>query len=181
MAAMTERVWFSHAIEGVFVRGLGKRLTPELRAKIKTAGIDLSKSQPWPVDLVRKASRAILPDLYPRLPEDEGFRQLGISFLQGYAETLVGGAMVAMMRVIGPKRSLERMQKNFRTGGNYLETRFKELGPKHIELWISDVSEMPWLYVGMIEEGGRMTGTKNLRVSLVDQTPPSITMHVTWE
>ncbi|MBL8910599.1 MAG: DUF2378 family protein [Archangium sp.] len=178
-----EQLWFSHAIEALFVRGLGARLTPEVKDRIVNKhGINLDRMPPaYPIRQVVEACRSILPMLYPRLSEAEGFRQLGVSFMQGYVETLVGKAMVAVLKVIGPRRTLERMQKNFRTGGNYLETRFKVLGPTTCELWINDCTGMPTFYAGMIEEGARMIGTRNLKTSLTPDTGPAWTMLVTWD
>lgn len=176
-----ERLWFGHTIDGLFVRGLGARLTPELKEKLRTAGIDLNKPQPaWPIEAVHAGCVAILPTLYPKLELDAAFRQLGISFMQGYAETFIGTAMVQVMKVIGPRRTLERMQKNFRSGGNFVETRFASTGPTARELWINDVSPHPEFYVGLIEEGGRMIGTKNLRVAITKSEPPALTVNVTW-
>jgi hypothetical protein len=42
---MAEKLWWSQSIEGLFVRGIGKDMTPELRAKLKDLGIDLSAQQ----------------------------------------------------------------------------------------------------------------------------------------
>jgi uncharacterized protein (TIGR02265 family) len=177
-----QQLWFSHAIHALFVTGLGARLTPAVRARIESHGITLDKLAPaYPIKDAVAACRSILPLLYPRLDEQAGFRQLGVSFMQGYAESLVGRAMVQMMKLIGPRRTLERMQKNFRTGGNYLETRFKVLSPNSVELWISDVTEMPGFYAGMIEEGGRMIGTKNLRIVSTPDAGPAWTLTVTWD
>jgi uncharacterized protein (TIGR02265 family) len=177
-----QQLWFSHTIQALFVTGLGARLTPDVRQRVEAHGIALGKLAPaYPITQVVAACRAILPMLYPRLSESDGFRQLGVSFMQGYAESLVGRAMVQMMKLIGPRRTLERMQKNFRTGGNYLETRFKVLAANEVELWINDVTEMPGFYAGMIEEGGRMIGTKNLRIVSTPDVGPAWTLLVSWD
>ncbi|MFZ5446745.1 MAG: DUF2378 family protein [Myxococcota bacterium] len=178
----TQRLWFTQAIEGLFIRGLGERLTPAVRAKILEAGIDLSRLEPaYPIEQVFRGARSVLPLLWPGVPEDEAFRQLGVAFMRGYAQTLVGGAMVQMMKLIGTRRTLERMQKNFRTGGNYLETRFTPLGPTSVELWINDVSGMPGLYTGIIEEGGHFVGTKNLRIVAQPDAPPAHLYRIDWD
>lgn len=178
-----EKLWFSQAVEGLFLRGPGARLTADVRAKIAAEGIELARLQPaYPAEQVARAARAVLPVLWPGQSEDEAFRQLGVSFVQGYSETLVGGAMVQMMKLIGTRRTLERMQKNFRTGGNYLETRFTALGASSVELWLNDVSGMAGLYRGMIEEGGRMVGTKKLVVVATQEAaPPACLYRVDWE
>lgn len=178
---MSSKLWFSHTIEGLFLRGLGARLTPPLRERVKAAGIDLGRLEPaYPVQTLVAACRTILPDLYPGEPEHEAFRQLGVAFTQGYNETLVGGALIQIMKVIGPRRTLERMQRNFRTGGNYVETKFTALGATSVELWVNDVTGMAGLYQGMIEEGARLVGTKGLTCRPTLGADGSCTYRVDW-
>lgn len=177
-----DKLWFSHSIEGLFARGLGARDKPELEAKLRAAGIDLNKLEPaYPVTKVIAAARTVLPMVWPHLSEAEQHRQLGVAFMTGYAQTFLGSAMVQVMKLIGPRRTLERMQKNLRTGGNYIETRFKAVGATEVELWLSDTSGIPGMYVGIVEEGGRMVGAKNIRVQLEEEKPPECVLRVTWD
>lgn len=177
---MADRLWFSHAIEALFVRGLGPKLTPEVRAIIAKHGIDLGKLQPaYGIEVVTAAVFELLPLVFPGVAKGEALRQLGVAFMTGYSSTFLGGAMVQMMKVIGTRRSLERMQKNFRTGGNYLETRFTLLGPQSAEVWFNDVNGMPELYQGIVQEGGRLSGS-DVTVTIRDVTPPSVTLQIDW-
>lgn len=177
-----QRLWFSNSIEGLLVRGIGTRLTPDLRARIRTAGINLDRIEPaYPVEVFVAACRAVMPTLYPQSTEADAFYELGCSFMRGYSETLLGGAMVRMMKLIGPRRTLERMTKNFRTGGNYIETRFIALGPGSVELWISDVTEMPDFYRGIIEEGARMIRVKELSTTMLPADPPAALFRIDWK
>jgi uncharacterized protein (TIGR02265 family) len=177
-----EKLWFSHTVEGLFTRGLGERLTPEHRAMLKEHGIDLEKLKPaYPIDDILAVCRKLTPSLWPGLSEFDAHVQLGVAFMRGYAQTLLGTAMVQVMKLIGPKRTLQRMQTNFRSGGNYIETRFTERSPRDIELWINDTGSMPGLYVGIIEEGARMVGTKGIAVSVTPDVPPAHVFKVTWD
>ena len=40
-------------------------------------------------------------------------------------------------------KCIERMQRNFRTDNNYVETRFQQFGPEHVELWFNEVNGLP--------------------------------------
>lgn len=116
---MAERLWFSHAVEGLFGRGLGARLTPEAKAAAHDAGIDVDKlAVAYTAETFERACRAVAPFVLPGLDDDASFFELGRIFMHGYSSTLIGAAMVGVMKVIGARRSLERMTKNFRTGGN---------------------------------------------------------------
>jgi uncharacterized protein (TIGR02265 family) len=106
---------------------------------------------------------------------------VGGLFMQGYAETCIGRAMVQLMKVFGARRSLERMQRNFRTGGNYIETRFAPLDKGKAELWFNEVTGIPDFDAGVIERGGRFAGAGNLSVTFSPGTDASSTFLVTWD
>ncbi|MEW5741358.1 MAG: DUF2378 family protein [Myxococcota bacterium] len=179
---MSEKLWFQQSIEGLFVRGVGELMTPALRDQLRALGLELDRLQPgYPADLVSKSIRVTAAELFPTLPEPEALREIGALFMRGYTETLIGRAMVQLMRVLGPRRTLERMQRNFRTGANYIETRFRSLGPGRVELWFNDVSGIPDFYAGVMTAGGRQTGARNVRVACSPATDASCTFLVEWD
>jgi uncharacterized protein (TIGR02265 family) len=161
-----EKLWFSQSIEGLFIRGVGEAMTPALRAQLLGLGIDLERLKPaYPNDAVVSSIRLSGEALFPGKPEPEALREMGKLFMKGFAETLIGRAMVQFMRVIGPRRSLQRMERNFRTGGNYIETRFTSLGERKAQVWFNDVSGIPDFYAGIIERGGQFAGARALQVT----------------
>ncbi len=181
MAAI-ERLWFSTVIEAVFLKGLGDRITPALKANIKKAGIDLDKLKPaYPVEEVLAACRLVMPVLFPGKSEEEALHELGIISMRGYTETLLGKALIGIMKVIGVRRSLLRMHTSMRSGNNYLETFSTVIASNCIELRFSDVSGMAPFYQGIIEQGGQMAHAKNLRVTSVVTTPPGHAFKVEWD
>ncbi len=182
MSAKVERLWFSTVIEAIFLKGLSGKITPKLKADIKKVGIDLDKLAPAsPVEQVYAACKLTMPALYPGMSESEAFHQLGVSSMRGYTETLLGKALIQILKLIGVRRSLLRMHTSMRSGNNYLETSSVVVAGNCIELTFSDVSKMPSFYQGIIEEGGRMAHAKNLRVSTLDSVPPAHTFRVEWD
>ncbi|MDP1824199.1 MAG: DUF2378 family protein [Archangium sp.] len=182
MSAPVEKLWFSTVVDAVFIKGLGTRLTPQLKAEIKKVGIDLDKLQPaYPVDLVHKTCKLLTPVLFPRMTEEEAFHELGVSSMRGYTETLLGKALIQILKLIGVRRSLLRMHTSMRSGNNYIETFATVIAANCVELRFSDVSGMPSFYQGIIEEGGRMAHAKNLHVTTVESTPPGHTFRVEWD
>lgn len=179
---MTQRLWFTQTVEGLFIRGLGDRLTPDAKAALAKAGIDVTKKLEvaYPAEVVDAACRTVLPFVLPGVSEDEGFFELGRVFMRGYSSTLIGSAMVGVMKVIGARRSLERMTKNFRTGGNYIETKVTVHGPTSVELWFNDVGQMPGFYRGVIVGGGQLIGVERMHVEQKLLEPPTASFHVTW-
>lgn len=182
MSATVERLWFSTVIEAIFIKGLAGKITPGLKADIKKAGINLDKLAPaYPVEQVYAACKLSMPVLYAGLSEPEAFHQLGVSSMRGYTETLLGKALIQILKLIGVRRSLLRMHTTMRSGNNYLETSSVVLSANCVELKFSDVSKMSTFYQGIIEEGGRMAHAKNLRISTVDSTSPAHTYRVEWD
>ena len=182
MSRKPERLWFSQVIEAVFLKGLGDRLTPALKEELKTAGINLDKLQPaYPMEVVTRAFAIVRASLYPGMSEEHALHALGLSSLRGYTETLLGKALLQILKLIGVRRSLLRMHTSMRSGNNYLETFSTVVSNTCIDLKFSDVSAMPSFYRGLIEEGGRMAHAKNLRVTSVASEPPGHTFRVEWD
>jgi uncharacterized protein (TIGR02265 family) len=179
---MAEKLWFSQSIEGLFVRGIGKDMTPELRAQLKALGIDVASIQPaYENDSVVKAIKLAAATLYPAAPEREALREMGKLFMRGFADTLMGAALVGLMKVIGPRRSLERMERNFRTGGNYVQSKFTSLGKGKAQVWFNDVTGIPDFYAGIIHRGGEFAGAKNMNVTFDSPAAEECTFTVTWD
>jgi|APLak6261679142_1056127.scaffolds.fasta_scaffold00041_44 uncharacterized protein (TIGR02265 family) len=182
MSSKAERLWFSTVIDAVFIKGLGDKLTPALKADIKAVGIDLDKMQPaYPIEVVMKAFRVLIKQQYAGMTEEEAFHQLGLSSMRGYTETLLGKALIQILKLIGVRRSLLRMHTSMRSGNNYLETFSTVVASNCIELKFSDVSGIPSFYQGILEEGGRMAHAKNLKVTTAAEEPPGHTFRVEWD
>lgn len=134
MSTDLEPVVFGTAIDAL-AKALKGKLTPELRAAIKNKGIDLDKLQPaysmnvW-VELVRLCANQLLPDV----PQSERYQELGRIFMRGFIETPLGFAALTIAKVIGVKRTLQRMGRNFKQATNYLEAEIAELGPKEVRI-----------------------------------------------
>lgn len=182
MAESNERLWFSTVIDAVFIKGLGARMTPELKTQLKALGIDLAKLHPaYPIEAVKKAFALVTKQLFAGVPEEQALHELGVSSMRGYSETLLGKALIQILKLIGVRRSLLRMHTSMRSGNNYLETFSTVVSTNCVELRFSDVSGMPTFYRGILEEGGRMAHAKNLRVSSVPSPAPGHTFRVEWD
>lgn len=179
---MAEKLIFAQTFEGL-VRSIGPRLTPELRRGMRERGFnaDVRLEPAYSQDVFISVVQYLAQALHPSLPLEEGTAQVGRVFMDGFGETLIGRAMLGMMRVIGPAGSLKRVTQNFRTGNNFSQTRLTQLGPRQYELWVNEL-RMPGWYVGIISRGLELAGAKNARVVL-DRRDPVQGGHfrVEWE
>lgn len=132
---------FGAAVEGM-KKALGKHFTPALKAQLASTGVDFDRPQvAYPADTWVDVVRIVGDALAAELPERQRYTQMGRLFMRGFVETGVGFAALTAGKLLGVKRTLLRMGRNFRTAANYVETEFTELGPKEllIRTWVSEV------------------------------------------
>lgn len=65
--------------------------------------------------------------LSPYAGAPERHFKLGRRMVDSCEDTMVARAVLAIIRIIGPKRALERMARNLRTTNNDTESRFETL------------------------------------------------------
>lgn len=156
-------------------------MTPVLRAELKALGVDLAAIPPAiPAELMTQVIRKTAAALYPTEASAQAERRLGVVFMNGFSQTLLGAAMAQLMKVIGPRRSLERMQRNFRTGSNFIETKLTVIDERTFTLWFNDVCEVPEFYAGIIEQGGRTAGADGVSVEATPEAGRACSYRVSW-
>lgn len=173
--------WFvyDHTVDGLFFKALRARITPDVAAKLKPLGIDLAgkpKSVPhaqWKQALVLAAG------LFEGTP-DERFRALGRAVLQRYEETLMGKPVVGLMRLLGPKRILQRVNSTLRSGNNYIVANLKPTGERSYEGDVNECNGNPHYVAGVIEQGLIISGATNVRVEVKDFDGHRATYLIAW-
>jgi uncharacterized protein (TIGR02265 family) len=163
-----QRVLFEHAVDALFNRTLGKRLDNKARERLKAAGLDIEHiDRPVPVAVWRQCLRIAMEEVYPHLSLDEASLQMGKDLATGYIQTIQGKAAAAMVRLLGPKRSLPRMTMNLRSANNFVETTVRELGPGKYEITINEHHGFPRYIEGGLVTVLPLSGAKNVRVRTV--------------
>ena len=181
--AVAEQLVFPQTVEGLFVRGLAREMTPGLKARLREAGLDLDR----PLAAGYRAAdfarwiRLAAEALYPGESEEQALRRMGRHFFVGYMDTLMGRALAPVLRVIGPRRTLERMERNFRSGTNYIEVRTETNGPAEVVLHFNDVHGLPGYYAGIAEQGAGLTGAKGTTVEVLPAPAPRCALRVRWQ
>ncbi len=174
-------VVYAHTVEGLFWRSLKGRVSPALKGQLKAKGLDLDGA---PRDVPREAwvemLRAAVEDLYPRLPPDQGYFELGRSLVRGYNETISGKAMLSILRLLGPARGLKRLSTNLKAGNSYSELRVAEQGPSKFEGWLNECNGNPHYIRGIIVEGLTFAGAKNVQVEARGFDGHACTYAMSW-
>lgn len=177
---MTEKLIFAQTFEGL-LRSLTGKLTPRLSAGLKVRGFDptVALLPAYPQVVFIEVMVFLASELHPGLPSDAGICALGRGFMDGYGETMVGRAMMAMMRVIGPRRTLERVSRQFRTGNNFSETRLSAVGATEYHLWVNEC-RLPGWYIGLLSRGLELAGGKAVSVELIHRDEAGGNFGVKW-
>lgn len=165
-------------MEGMW-RALQPPTPPEADA-FKRAGIDGKKFQAaYPLAQYTDLLDACGSSRFAHLEPLERFTEVGRLFMVGYEKTLVGQALIAVLKVLGPRRMLDRMTRNFRTANNYTEVSVETLSPTQHVVRITHVTR-PGLFVGLLEKGLTYAGAKALTVKLIDHRDTVARYDVRW-
>jgi uncharacterized protein (TIGR02265 family) len=164
---MSEKVVFSQSMEGLY-RALSPH-TPAERAAFLAAGVkDDTKFAPaYPVDLHIAILDACAASRFAHLPELERYTEVGKLFFTGFQKTLIGSAMLAMLKILGPRRTLDRLTRNFRTANNFSEGTLTTLTPTHHHVHIN-FTKRPGFYLGLLYSGCLHAGAKDLKITVVE-------------
>jgi uncharacterized protein (TIGR02265 family) len=175
-----QRVIFPAQAEGL-LRGLGADVSPALKARLKALELDPDKAFPpaWPAERLRAWLDAASEDIYGEFPRDEAHRRLGRRFIDGWQRTLIGAASAQFLKVIGPRRTLERLARAFRTSDNFSETAVTFPGDTVGMLTVKSQS-LPHYIAGILDGGLAMVGVKG-RVSIERVEGDEMVFRVEWE
>lgn len=161
---MSERVFFNHTVAAMFLEAFPPASVPGLVAGYRERGLDVERPllPAYAVPVWRACLELQRRAVFPDDSLEEASRKQGVRYTDAYLErTLLGGALLAMLRVLGPRRAMERMTRNFRSGNNFSEATFTVTGPDTGTLWLNDIfSASPHYIVGMLEQGLHRMGSR---------------------
>lgn len=175
-----ERLVFQQLVEGLF-KAIDSKLTPRIVERIGELGIRRDRMLPaYPQEKFNQALDIVTEELFPGLPRAEAQEQMGRQLIRGLQETMLGKAQFALVRLIGPKRALDKMVSTIKTGANYIEARLDWSGPTSAILWLSD-ADSPEVNQGTFSEMLMAAGAKNARLTRRDHDKPGLTFDVRWD
>jgi uncharacterized protein (TIGR02265 family) len=132
----SEPIVSATTVEGLFVWALGSRITPKLEARLKEVGLDLTRSlhPAYPNDVWNRAVRCTMEELFPLTPFPQASYELGRMLMEGLPSTMIGKAGVQLLRILGPERTLVRMQRNHRATNNFTTAELTKVSPTHFRI-----------------------------------------------
>jgi uncharacterized protein (TIGR02265 family) len=165
-----ERLVYDVTVESMFCRALKHRLTTRLKARVKEAGIDVdARLEPsYSREVWLRAMSIVVEELYPGVPEERAWFELGERLVVSLGETLMGPAIAGVIRLLGPKRALGRLGQNFQYANNYNQSKLEEVGPGQFRLWVNEVGVSPHFIAGSVSAILRISGATTPRVEIVE-------------
>ncbi len=178
---MADHVVFSSTFEAL-VRALGPKLDESGKARFKAIGVDFdARLLPAYTQETWLSAMQIGSDLLmPGESKEAQYYNLGHRIVASFAETMVGRALVAMMRVIGPRRALGRMTRNLRAANNFTETSFAMLDDGRCAVTCSPIVSTEFfrgLFTGSVEAAGG----SDVRVELLSVKEGTGTFSISWK
>src|SRR6185436_3386492 len=160
-------VVFDSAFEAL-KKAMGSKLNRVGLEQFRAIGVDYEKklAPAYPLPIALEAVRIAGKIYAPSDPEPVAMEKLGRRISQTFAETMVGKALFATLRVLGVKSGLSGLQRSLRMNNNYVKTKLTELGPNEVELWVGPIT-FPTYYSGIFAEGLSAVGARDVKVELV--------------
>jgi uncharacterized protein (TIGR02265 family) len=179
----SEQIEFSQSVEGLFIKGLGHRLTPDIRQSLREAGLDLDRPlRPgYPAADFHRWVELLASALHPELERDEALRLVGRLAVTGLEQGLVGKAVAAGFRLIGPRRSLQRVDRAFKNNNNYQVAKVLALSENEARISMAYVFGIPTYYQGVFEASSIVVlGGVQATVEVLPSPPPGTTLKISW-
>jgi uncharacterized protein (TIGR02265 family) len=133
----------------------------------------------YPLAPYLKILDACASSRFGHLPEEAAYAEVGHLFVEGFARTVVGQALLAIMRVMGPRRTLQRMTRTFRTANNYTDVTIEPVSETVVRLKINFVVR-PGFYLGVLEHTLAQAGARGVRVTMVENENQAPIFEVRW-
>jgi uncharacterized protein (TIGR02265 family) len=168
-----EHLIFGPTVEGLFVRGLGQKLTPELVSQLRAVGLDVEKriAKAYPRQVISDAISIAARGLYPDVAEDEGWYRIGKHVVVGLKAQPLMSATVLALRVAGPRLTTKLLARTFRQTNNYMRVTLVEHARSHFELELWPSNAQPRYMQAVIEDMLNISGARQLVVAITEHDP----------
>jgi uncharacterized protein (TIGR02265 family) len=152
-------------IAGLYGKALSKWLTPEVKERLKGAGIDTGAwASTYSYEIWLGGLHTTSAALFPDQLEPAALRSLGHRVVQGLREGgVLKGAYVTMAKFAGPKRVLKQLDGQKLDGVEFLAPKVVERGGKQVEVELGETASLSFL-AGALEAALEALGVRDGRV-----------------
>lgn len=143
---------YGHVIDSLYNSVLRDKLTPELRERLRGAGIDLFRPilPAYPLAVFEDCLELTARTLYPHIPLEAGLRALGEAQVDAFLRTVIGRATFSLLSMLGTRRALQRITSSWRNANNFVQAQVRELSRGKLEVWVNEVGRQPDSILGIL-------------------------------
>jgi len=167
--------------EGMFIRAF--QPSDAIRTELKGIGVDVQKlTGKYPLTAWRQSIHIARKHLYPELSADQGCRELGLLFIDGYFQTIIGKVLSIPLAFLSPEKIIDRLPKTFQAGRSDIKLDPpKQEGPKCWRITFHDSDPIPEFVAGVDLGGAHRTADgKNARVEIENASDGRYDVVVSW-
>ena len=139
-----EPLVYTDTIKNILTAVEGK-VSPRIVERLqREAGVDVKAlAASYPLRAHDAMVKVLAEELYPTKSIDEATHELGVSLMARYGDSLLGKALFAVIRMLGPMKVLKRVPEYFKQGNNYADVKIEVTGPSSYVLDHNEVGAWP--------------------------------------
>jgi uncharacterized protein (TIGR02265 family) len=118
---------------------------------------------------------------YPRMPQPEALRSVGMRLLHGYRQTLLGTIQLKALNLMGPDRLLRRIGDFIGRNSNFGQRTSKEEGPRHWKVYFRGVPIAPEFTQGIFEAVFEAMGIRKMTMTFEKKGLEDTDFDIRWE
>ena len=178
--ALSEQIVFSQTFEAL-ARAVSPDLSELAKAKFRAAGIDYDRplQTAYTYDVWMKAMVVGATLLSPDAPHEQQYYNVGLRLVTSYGETVIGRALLALLRLIGPKRTLERMTRNLRSANSFTTATVEMLPDGQATVTVWPVFE-PGFFRGLFTGALTAAGGKDVSIETLSIVERKAVYAISW-
>lgn len=165
--------------EGLFGRALEVDAT--LASALMTHGYDTRRPlhARYAGQVFATCVEAARAHLYADVPPDEGLRQLGLAFVGGFRQTILGKVVTTALPILGPARFLPKLPGRFRSVRSDASVVVDVTSPHTATLVFTDPLPLGPFFAGVVEAALRLAKAQQPTVALTP-TPSGYRLDASW-
>jgi uncharacterized protein (TIGR02265 family) len=166
------------AVEGMFVRAL--QPTGAFADELRKVGVDVTRLEPlYPTRVWQASLEVARRHTAARLPESEGYRQLGRKFIGGFFDTLVGKMIAIGLPILGPDKMLQRLARTWASAQPDLEVKTVQHAEHDWSITLGGPNISADFCAGILEGGLSRTSVKP-EVVVLERSSRHCVLQVRW-
>lgn len=166
----SQHLVFDFGVESLF-RGLGARITPALKEKVRAQGIDLDRKllPAYPKEVWVAVVDTVARDLSNGASLADARRLLGHAITAGFQETTLGKLMEPGVRLIGVRRMMGRLPKMLSMSNNFMKVAVLDVQPNVVRVEVNEPVPSEEFLSGVIEALCRYAGAKTCDIAVTNE------------